>query len=170
MGHRKNFNFILPAKMKKDYISQLAKNGTIDDLLWNRVENYIRKRYRSVDNIEEYFSNLFYCLDNEVKKDFLNLIRKENKELFKKLSKKIYSLEDITSLNKEKVKQILKKYNQKKLLKATLAISPSTLAFIKELSILDFDIISEQTKIKPIKIETIQKIHRDIIDIINGSM
>ena len=170
MEHRKNFNFILSKKLKKDYISQLAKNSTIDDILWKKIENYIAKKYKSVDNVENYFTNLFCHLDNEVKNEFLAVIKQENKELYKKLSKKIYSLEEITSISKQRVKKVLLTYDHKKLLKATLAVSPATMSFIKNLSILDFDIISEQTKIKPIKIETIQKIHKEIINKINSQL
>jgi len=170
MVRRKNFNFILSKNLKENYISQLAKHGTIDDKLWSKIENYIKKKYRSVSDIEEYFSNLFYCLDNDIKQDFFAIVKNENKALYKKLSKKIYSLEDITELNKQKVKKVLQNYDEKKLLKATLAVSPTTMDFINELSFLNFDIISEQKKIKPIKIETIQKIHKEIIDKINNEI
>ena len=170
MEKRKNFNFILSRNLKEKYIAELARNGTIEDDLWDKVEKYIKKKYRSVTDIEYYFTNLFYCLDNEVKQDFFKIIKKENIELYNKLRKKIFSLEDITKLSKQKVKQVLKAYDQKKLLKATLAISPSTMDFIDKLKILNFDIISEQTKIKPIKIETIQEIHKEIIDTINSSL
>lgn len=163
-----SFTYVLPEELRMKYYEAIIRDGLINDELWDKINDYIKSKFKKVDNLEDEIKDVLKNLDSNNRKVLNEIIKSNNNPLYQSISSKLLDFEDIANVDSKLLKTVLDKYSTEDVFKASMAVSPKVkdiiLSLIKE---------RDSTNIKkgsvPISeiIEIQDKIIQDINDI-NG--
>ncbi|MDF2822128.1 MAG: hypothetical protein K0R15_2576 [Clostridiales bacterium] len=156
----------LPNELKTKYYESVIINGSINDILWDEIVDNVKKTYKNISNVEEEIKKVLKTVDAEEKVSLLDLIEKNNKIMYDKLSSQVLNFEDIKNVEYDLVKRVFDKYNTEDIHKAKMAASPQVqeliITLIKERNLENIENI-----VGSIPITEIESIHNNIINDIN---
>ncbi|WP_234122424.1 MerR family transcriptional regulator [Clostridium hydrogenum] len=156
----------LPNKFKMEYYESIAKNGEISSFLLNKITNYFEDIYTQKVNMENLFLNTLKNASAEEKSNLLNLLKENNIELYEKILIKLFNFEDIITLDKDFAKNIIEKFDNETVVKASMGASPRANEYLQMLlSNIDFN--KEKESIGSIQISEIETMQEKIMNKIN---
>lgn len=157
---------LIPNDLKKQYYESIVKNGEVNCELWNEIITYFEENFKQINDIEKSLKSVLNNFNTNEKSELLQIIKKNNENLFKKLSNTIFSFEDIITVESTMVKSSLDKFSKIDIIKATKAASPSVVYYLQNI-FTEIDFHKEISHMGSIPIEDIINIQTLMVKTIN---
>lgn len=159
----------LPDKFKMRYYESIIKNGQIDNSLLEEITTYFENIYKEKVDIEELIIDVLKEMNIEERDKLLLLLKENNIHLYNTIYKNIFNFEDIITLSKSQVHDILEQFTPQVITKALIGASPKVNEYITSL-FPHINFAKERQLIGSIPINEIIKIHNEILKTINNKI
>lgn len=156
----------LPKELKQRCYLSLVINSKINPDLWNEVINYFDQCCTEKENFLVELNDILKHESYDAKNDILDNIKKVNLDLFHDLTRKIFNIEDIVSIDKNIIESALKKIKNYDIIKITYGTSPQVQTLIQNICT-EINLSQERAKFGSMKIEEVIDVHLKFVDIIN---
>ncbi len=161
------FVSLLSEELRTKYYEEIIRNGQVTEELWKEISYYLEKTYKEILSVEEQIIELLKNLEDVEKSRLMMTIQENDIYLFNKISTKLFSFEDIISINRERVKTVLCKLDMNTLCKATLGSSPRVIYYIQNI-FPDIDFVEVRRKLGSVQLDEILQAQDKIIMEINN--
>jgi flagellar motor switch protein FliG len=164
MGHL--FLLLLTSNLKERYLHEVLNGGKVSPELWAQIVQHLEQSFRIIDK-STFLEELLENSDKVERETVLGILKSENPEAHSKYSKKIFSIEELSSISdKNIVIQALGLFKMDVLLKASLGVSPETKKILLELSEKS-NSDAERIESTSISMSEITEIHKMIVKKVN---
>jgi len=158
---------LLSEELRIKYYEEIIKNGQVTEELWKEISYYLEKRYKELFNVEEQIIELLRNLEDVEKSRLMMIIQKNDIYLFNKISTKLFSFDDIISIDRERGKRVLRSLDMDTICKSILGASPRAIEYIQNI-FPDINFIEERRKLGNVQIDEILQAQDKIIGEINN--
>lgn len=164
MGHL--FLVLLTPNLKERYLHEVLNGGAVSSELWVQIIQHLEQSFRTIDK-SKFLEELLENSDKVERKTVLGILKSENPEAYSKYSKKIFSIEELSSISdKNIVIQAIGSFKMDVLSKASLGVSPETKKILLGLSEKS-NSGAEKIESTSISMSEITEIHKMIVKKIN---
>lgn len=161
-----SFANLLTSDLRERYFNDIIKIGSVNEELWKDINCYLEANYRAFDDVKGSLDALLKQLGAQRREEMLNYIKTSDVTLFNEFEKCIFDLNDITKCESDLVIEALNDFNDTDIVKASLAVSPTTANFIQSLfPSINFEKIRKD--IGRIPMNEISEIHDEMLKSIN---
>jgi len=167
MGELTFFVSLLSVELRTKYYEEIIRNGQVTEELWKEISYYLEKTYKELLSVEEQIIELLRNLEDVEKSRLMMTIQENDIYLFNKISMKLFSFEDIISIDRERVKTVLCKLDMDTLCKAILGASPRVIYYIQNI-FPDIDFVEARRKLGSVQLDEILQAQDKIIMEINN--
>lgn len=156
----------LPDKFKMQYYESIIKSGQINSELLGQITAYFEEIYKKSVDTEKLLMDTLKNVDYDERTKLLDMVKENNPELYARISNNIFDFEGIVALDKVIAKDILSKFDEQSIVKASMAASPQVNEYLESI-FTEIDFAKEKQTLGSRRLSEVVGIQDEIIKTIN---